>query len=42
MREIKLWSKIKKEGDDGEFDKDNVDTHQLESYHKIMINRKNT
>ena len=42
MREIKLWSKIKKEVDDGEFDKDNVDTHQLESYHKIMINRKNT
>lgn len=42
MREIKLWSKIKKEVDDGSFDKENVDTHQLESYHKIMINRKKT
>ena len=42
MREIKLWSKIKKEVDDGKFDKNNVDTHQLESYHKVMINRKNT
>jgi hypothetical protein len=42
MREIKLWSKIKKENDDGTFDKDNVNTHQLESYHKIMLNKKNT
>ena len=42
MREIKLWSKIKKEMDDDSFDKENVDTHQLESYHKIMINRKKT
>ena len=42
MRELKLWSKLKKETDDGTFDKQNVNTHQLESYHKIMINRKNT
>ena len=42
MREIKLWSKIKKENDDGSFDKRNVNTHQLESYHKIMQNRKAT
>jgi hypothetical protein len=42
MREIKLWSKLKKESDDGTFDKEDVNTHQLESYHKIMINRKDT
>ena len=42
MREIKLWSQLKKENDDGTFDKDNVNTHQLESYHKIMLNKKNT
>ena len=42
MREIKLWSKLKKEADDGTFDKEDVNTHQLESYHKIMINRKDT
>ena len=40
MREIKLWSNIKQEVDDGSFDKDDVNTHQLESYHKIMINKK--
>jgi hypothetical protein len=42
MREIKLWSKIKNETNDGTFDTKNVNAHQLESYHKIMINRKNT
>jgi len=42
MREIKLWSQLKKEVDDGTFDKENVNTHQLESYHKIMLNRKDT
>jgi len=42
MREIKLWSKIKKETNDGSFDTNNVNTHQLESYHKIMLNKKNT
>ncbi len=42
MREIKLWSRLKKEVDDGTFDKQDVNTHQMDSYHKIMINRKNT
>jgi len=42
MREIKLWSKLKKENEDDSFDKQDVNQHQLESYHKIMINRKNT
>jgi len=42
MREIRLWSKIKKENDNGTFDKQDVNKHQLESYHKIMLNRKET
>jgi len=42
MREIKLWSRLKKENDDGSFDTQNVDKHQLESYHVIMQNRKKT
>jgi hypothetical protein len=42
MREIQLWSKIKKEVDYGSFDKDDVNAHQIESYHQIMLNRKNT
>ena len=42
MREIKLWSKLKAEVNDGTFDTQNVNTHQLEAYHKIMINRKDT
>ena len=42
MREIRLWSQLKKENDDGSFDKQDVNQHQLESYHKIMVNRKNT
>ena len=42
MREIKLWSRLKKENDDGSFDTQNVDKHQLESYHTIMQNRKAT
>jgi hypothetical protein len=32
MREISTWSKLKKEFDDGKFDKQNVETHQAESY----------
>ena len=42
MREIDLWSKIKKETNDGTFDTENVNTHQLESYFKIMTNKKET
>ena len=33
MREIKLWSQLKKEFDDGTFDTQDVNRHQLESYH---------
>jgi hypothetical protein len=32
MREIKMWSKLKKEFDDGSFDTQDVNKHQLESY----------
>jgi len=42
MREIRLWSQIKKENDDGSFDTQNVNTHQLESYGQIMQNRAKT
>ena len=42
MREIKLWSQLKKENDDGSLDTQNVDTHQLNSYHKIMSNKRDT
>ncbi len=42
MREIKLWSELKKEFDDGSFDTKDVNTHQLESYHHIMKNKAET
>ena len=42
MRELKMWSKLKKEFDDGSFDNRNVNTHQLESYRKIMENKVKT
>jgi hypothetical protein len=32
MREIKLWSTLKKEFDDGSFDTQDVNRHQLDSY----------
>jgi len=32
MREIKMWSKLKKEFNDGSFDTQDVNQHQLESY----------
>jgi hypothetical protein len=32
MREIKMWSKLKKEFNDGSFDDKDVNQHQLESY----------
>jgi len=32
MREIKMWSKLKKEFDDGSFDTQDVNKHQLDSY----------
>jgi hypothetical protein len=42
MREIKLWSQLKKEFDDGTFDTQDVNRHQLESYHHIMKNKAET
>ena len=42
MREIKLWSQLKKEFDDGSFDTQDVNRHQLESYHHIMKNKAET
>ena len=42
MREIKLWSKFKKQFDEGSFDTKNVNTHQLDSYHLTMRNKAET
>ena len=42
MREIKLWSALKKEFDDGSFDTQDVNRHQLDSYHLIMKNKAET
>ncbi len=42
MREIKLWSTLKKEFNDGTFDTKDVNRHQLDSYHKIMKNKAET
>ena len=42
MREIKTWSKLKKEFNDGKFDNKNVNSHQAESYTHMLENRKRT
>jgi hypothetical protein len=42
MRELKMWSKLKKEYDDGTFDTKDVNKHQLDSYSKIMQNKAKT
>ena len=42
MREIKLWSTLKKEFNDGSFDDKDVNRHQLDSYHQIMKNKAET
>src|SRR5210317_2272049 len=42
MREIKLWSTLKKEFDDGSFDTQDVNRHQLDSYHLVMKNKAET
>ena len=42
MREIKLWSVLKKEYNDGSFDDKDVNTHQLDSYYLIMKNKAET
>jgi len=42
MREIKLWSTLKKEFDDGSFNTKDVNRHQLDSYAIIMKNKAET
>jgi len=42
MREIKLWSTLKKEFNDGSFDTKDVNRHQLDSYHLVMKNKAET
>ena len=42
MREIKLWSTLKKEFNDGTFDTKDVNRHQLDSYAIIMKNKAET
>ena len=42
MREIKLWSTLKKEFNDGSFNDKDVNRHQLDSYHLIMKNKAET
>ena len=37
-----MWSKLKKEFNDGSFDSKDVNKHQLESYGKIMQNKAKT
>ena len=42
IREIKMWSKLKAEFDDGSFNNKDVNQHQLESYHKMYQNKAKT
>ena len=42
MRELKMWSKLKGEFNDGTFDTGDVNQHQLESYNKIMQHKSKT
>ena len=42
MREVATWSKLKKEFDDGQFDKENVNTHQANSYMLRLQHQKAT
>jgi|TARA_Y100000310_G_scaffold94983_1_gene92842 flagellar biosynthesis/type III secretory pathway chaperone len=42
MRELNLWSKLKKELNDGSFDDRNVNTHQFEALTKDLEHRVNT
>jgi hypothetical protein len=42
MREIKLWSTLKKEFNDGSFDTKDVNRHQLDSYAIVMKNKAET
>ena len=42
MREIKMWSKLKKEFNDGSFNDKDVNQHQLESYHRMYVGKAKT
>ena len=42
MREVATWSKLKKEFDDNNFDKKDVNTHQAHSYMLRLQHQKNT
>ena len=42
MREVATWSKLKKEFDDDNFDKKNVNSHQAHSYMLRLQHQKNT
>ena len=42
MREIKMWSKLKKEFNDGSFNDKDVNQHQLESYHIMYAGKAKT
>ena len=42
MREVATWSKLKKEFDDSNFDKEDVNTHQAHSYMLRLQHQKNT
>ena len=42
MREVATWSKLKKEFDDGKFDKEDVNTHQAHSYMLRLQHQKAT
>ena len=39
MREIKMWSKLKSEFNDGSFNDKDVNEHQLESYYRMYRNK---
>lgn len=39
MREIKMWSKLKSEFDDGSFNTKDVNQHQLDSYRKMYTHK---
>ena len=42
MREVATWSKLKKEFDDGNFDKEDVNPHQADSYMLRLQHQKDT
>ena len=42
MRDVATWSKLKKEFDDGNFDKKDVNSHQAHSYMLRLQHQKNT